>query len=157
MSGPEDAWIVRFGEAKVKKEISLVPQRKRNFNILSHSPHPRKRQSIHHVCHALHHKLTTKTPHAALAFSQKPLQKPHSTTPRKTHHKFERNDRWPGKLRPDQREDHRSASAKTRYTRHEVAAPRAVGPSGRTGLSPQCLATISITSLRSASELAGRA
>ena len=35
-------------------------------------------------------------------------------------------------LSSDQREDHQSPSCKTRYTRHEVAAPRAVGPSGRT-------------------------
>jgi hypothetical protein len=35
-------------------------------------------------------------------------------------------------LRSDQREDLASRLCKTRYTRHEVAAPRAVGPSGRT-------------------------
>jgi hypothetical protein len=47
---------------------------------------------------------------------------------------------------------------KTRYTSHEVAAPRAVGLSGRTlTVIDQCLETISITSFRSASELAGRA
>jgi Urocanase Rossmann-like domain len=35
-------------------------------------------------------------------------------------------------LRPDQREDNEKSTGNKRYTRHEVAAPRGVGPSGRT-------------------------
>src|ERR1700677_3448989 len=39
----------------------------------------------------------------------------------------------------DQREDNGKSTPQKRYTRHEVAAPRAVGPSGRTesGVSQQ--------------------
>ncbi len=33
---------------------------------------------------------------------------------------------------PDQREDQSRSPTKKGYTRHEVTAPRAVGPSGRT-------------------------
>src|SRR5207244_1266440 len=38
-------------------------------------------------------------------------------------------------LSPDQREGLRTPSHPDRYTRHEVAAPRVVGPSGRTSSS----------------------
>jgi hypothetical protein len=38
----------------------------------------------HHIYHAIHHDLTTKTPQRARGFSQNPLQKPHFTTPKKS-------------------------------------------------------------------------
>jgi hypothetical protein len=44
-----------------------VLQRKKNFNILSHSSHPKKWQSVDQLCHTSHHKLTTKTPHSTTA------------------------------------------------------------------------------------------
>jgi hypothetical protein len=38
-------------------------------------------------------------------------------------------------IAPEHREGHERSSLQEGYTRHEVAAPRAVGPSGRTYLS----------------------
>jgi hypothetical protein len=89
--GPKGAWIVRFGEAKVKKENRLVPQRRKKFNILSHSSHPKKWQSVDQLCHTFHHKLTTKTPPRTPVFLKKPLQKPHSTTANKFCPEIHRN------------------------------------------------------------------
>ena len=42
--------------------------------------------------------------------------------------------RWSGSSFSDQREDHKRPHQQNRYTCHEVAAPRAVGWSGRTWL-----------------------
>ena len=43
-----------------------------------------------------------------------------------------------GTIIPDQREDQREPSRPNRYTRHEVAAPRVAGPSGRTEFQRLC-------------------
>jgi hypothetical protein len=52
--------------------------------------------SKHHVYHAIHHNFTTKKPHAAHRFSQKPLQKHLFTIARK---KMVKNlSRSPGKI-----------------------------------------------------------
>src|ERR1700753_3584436 len=43
----------------------------------------KKRPSTHHVYHAFHHKMTTKTPRSTTTIPQNPLQKHHSTTQEK--------------------------------------------------------------------------
>ena len=94
--------IVLFTESKVKKQIVFSLSRKNPF-AMSYFSSPEKERSVNHVYHAIHHKFTTKTPRAAHRFSQKPLQKRHSTTPQRTVRKS---------IPPRGR----------RYTRHEVAA-----------------------------------
>jgi thymidine kinase len=56
---------------------------KKYFHYLSLFSVPKNARPNHHIHHAIHHKLTTKTPRFAHHFSQKPLQKPQSTTPQK--------------------------------------------------------------------------
>jgi hypothetical protein len=46
---------------------------------------PEKHHPTHHVLPATHHKFTSKKPRSAHHLSQKPLQKPPSTTARKNH------------------------------------------------------------------------
>jgi hypothetical protein len=81
--GPKGGWILLSEEASVKKEIVIFCAGQKNFNILSHSSHPKKWQSADQLCHTFHHKLTTKTPPRTPVFLKKPLQKPHSTTANK--------------------------------------------------------------------------
>jgi hypothetical protein len=50
---------------------------------VSHFSPREKRPSTDHVCHAIHHNFTTKTPRPAPAFPPKPLQKQGSTSAKK--------------------------------------------------------------------------
>jgi hypothetical protein len=70
-------------DGEIKREMRLCAGSKINFSTMSYFSEAKNVQFADHVCHTFHHKLTTKTPHTAVAFSQKPLQKHHSTTTRK--------------------------------------------------------------------------
>jgi hypothetical protein len=59
-------------------------QRKIKLKSVSHLRRGEKCPSAHHVCHAFHHKVTTKTPRLRKHFFKKPLQNSHSTTAKKT-------------------------------------------------------------------------
>ncbi|WP_433971580.1 hypothetical protein [Tunturiibacter lichenicola] len=81
--GPSVDGYYGHPKVSVKRQNRTCVRLKKYFTNLSHFSAPKNPPQNHHVHHAIHHRLTSKTPRFASVFFQKPLQKPHSTTPEK--------------------------------------------------------------------------
>jgi energy-coupling factor transporter transmembrane protein EcfT len=69
---------------KPQEKWLCLPSSSQKINIqnMAHFQELKQRHLKHHIHHAKHHKFTTNSPRPDTLFSQKPLQKPPSTTPK---------------------------------------------------------------------------
>jgi hypothetical protein len=75
--------------AQIGGRQAKLQSREKNVGNLALFLEPENVAFNHHIHHAFHHDLTIQKPRFARAFSQKPLQKHHSTTTKKIRFKVQ--------------------------------------------------------------------